>query len=214
VTSREFRDRVRKLAKKANVIVAPELIEPLEAYYRLLAKWNEKMNLTALPLQQLEDDTVERLLIEPLAAARFVPDSAVRWFDLGSGGGSPAIPLKLARRALHLTMIEAKARKAAFLREAVRALGLPTASVENVRFEALGDRRELRGKAAFVTVRAVRIDEPLVRVAQTLLTAGGSLILFSSDTPTIPDISQAFTLTQTSKLTSSSSTLAIFRRIA
>jgi 16S rRNA (guanine527-N7)-methyltransferase len=214
VTSREFRDRVRKLAKKADVIVASELIEPLEAYYRLLAKWNEKMNLTALPLRELDDETVDRLLIEPLAAARFVPDSPVRWFDLGSGGGSPAIPLKLARPALHLTMIEAKARKAAFLREAVRALGLPTASAENLRFEALGDRHELRGTAALVTVRAVRIDKPLVRVAQTLLTAGGSLLLFSSDAPIIPDISQAFALTQTSKLTSSLSTLTVFRRIA
>ena len=44
--------------------------------------------------------------------------------DVGSGGGSPAIPLKLAVPRLSLTMVEAKARKSAFLREAIRHLGL------------------------------------------------------------------------------------------
>src|SRR5207237_927848 len=144
VTSREFRDRVVKRAKKAAVTVAEELIEPLETYYRLLARWNDKINLTALPLRELADEAVDRLLIEPLAAARFVPDAPVQWFDLGSGGGSPAIPLKLARPAVWLTMIEGKARKAAFLREAVRALALEGAAVENDRFEAVAKRPALQ----------------------------------------------------------------------
>ena len=55
-----------------------------------------------------------------------LPDDAsdALWFDIGSGGGSPAIPLKLARPTLPLPMVESKTRKAVFLREAVRALGL------------------------------------------------------------------------------------------
>ena len=80
------------------------------------------MNLTALPLDPPTDETFDRLLIEPLAASRQVrADMASVWFDLGSGGGRPAIPLKIARQQLRLTMIESKERKSAFLREAARS---------------------------------------------------------------------------------------------
>ena len=48
--------------------------------------------------------------------------------DVGSGGGSPAIPLKLAAPAVALTMVEVKARKSAFLREAIRQLELDSTS--------------------------------------------------------------------------------------
>lgn len=209
MTSREFRNRVRKLAKRADVPVGPELLERLEIYYRLLAKWNEKINLTALPLNQLPEETVDRLLIEPLAASRFVANAPARWFDVGSGGGSPAIPLKLARPALHLTMIEAKARKAAFLREAVRTLALSETTVENERFESLAERAGVRGTAMVVTVRAVRVDKGLLRVAQTLLAAGGSLLLFSS-TPSAIDM-PGFVLAQAVRLTASAATLTILR---
>ena len=50
--------------------------------------------------------------------------------DIGSGGGSPAIPLKLATPGSALTMVEVKARKSAFLREAIRQLGLTDTQVE------------------------------------------------------------------------------------
>jgi 16S rRNA (guanine527-N7)-methyltransferase len=215
VTSREFHDRVLKRARKADLSVEEALIEPLEAYYRLLARWNAKINLTALPLRELADEAVDRLLIEPLAAARFVPDATVRWFDLGSGGGSPAVPLKLARPAAQLTMIEAKARKAAFLREAVRTLGLDGASVENDRFEAVAARPEMQGAAAVLTVRAVRIDARLIRTAQSLLSAAGSLLVFSSRQASGAGISATFSHVQALKLIpAGSSTLTIFRRVA
>ena len=85
MTSREFRERVIKRGKKADVQLTAPILEQLEAYYRLLARWNEKINLTALPLKDLTDQAVDRLLIEPLAAARYVPERALVWFDLGSG---------------------------------------------------------------------------------------------------------------------------------
>jgi 16S rRNA (guanine527-N7)-methyltransferase len=151
------------------------MLAPYEAYFRLLAQWNVKINLTGLPLQPPTDDTFDRLFIEPLAAAALVANVPGIWFDLGSGGGSPALPLKLVRPALALTLVESKTRKAAFLREVIRALKLPATDVANVRFEELADAAK---KADLVTVRAVRPDAALFNVSARLLKGGGRLLLF------------------------------------
>jgi 16S rRNA (guanine527-N7)-methyltransferase len=176
VTSREFKERLSRRARKARVRLPSEILAPYEAYFRLLAQWNVKINLTGLPLQPPTDETFDRLFIEPLAAAPLVPDAVGVWFDLGSGGGSPAFPLKLIRPALALTLVESKTRKAAFLREVVRVLKLPETDVANVRFEEL--EPGTHSAADLVTVRAVRPDAALFKVSGRLLKTGGRLLLF------------------------------------
>jgi len=200
VTSREFTERLARRARKANVEVPAEAIERLETYYHLLARWNERINLTSLPLRNPTDATFDRLFIEPLAAARFVPGTRINWFDLGSGGGSPALPLKLVRPTAHLTMIEAKTRKAAFLREAVRVLMLHGAIVQDVRFEFLGDRPEVVHSVDVVTVRAVRTNAALIGTAAKLLVPQGRLLLFADPSVAAPHTRGAFSCEQTAKL--------------
>jgi hypothetical protein len=78
-----------------------------------------------------------------------------------SGGGSPAIPLKLVEPALDLTLVESKARKAALLREVVRELGLIRTSVETSRFEELASRTRAEASAGLLTIRAVRLEPKL-----------------------------------------------------
>ena len=179
MTSLQFRDRLARRSRRAKAPLGLGMLEPLEAYFRLLAQWNAKINLTALPLEAPTDETFDRLLVEPLGAARQIPTHTPSvWFDLGSGGGSPAIPLKIARPALRLTMIESKERKSAFLREAIRALGLTDSCVETGRFEAASATAEFSGKADIVTVRAVKADTELFETARQLLKNGGRLLLF------------------------------------
>jgi 16S rRNA (guanine527-N7)-methyltransferase len=164
------------------------MLEPLEAYFRLLTQWNAKINLTALPLETPTDETFDRLLVEPLAAVKQIPPGTPRvWFDLGSGGGSPAIPMKIARPALRLTMIESKERKSAFLREAIRALGLVDTIVETGRFELSAATPEFAGAGDIVTVRAVKTDRELFETAGLLLKNDGQLLLFRPSHSATPD---------------------------
>ena len=72
-----------------------------------------------------------------------MPAKASTAIDIGSGGGSPAIPLTLAAPRLHMRMVESKTRKAVFLREVIRTLGLGRAEVDTSRFEELLTRPEL-----------------------------------------------------------------------
>jgi 16S rRNA (guanine527-N7)-methyltransferase len=179
VTSLEFRDRLARRTRRAKAPITLAMLEPLEAYFRLLAQWNAKINLTALPLDPTTDETFDRLLVEPLGAAKQIPTHTPSiWFDLGSGGGSPAIPLKIARPALNLTMIESKERKSAFLREVIRALGLVDTSVETGRFETVAAEPAFAGNADVVTVRAVKADAELFESAGRMLKDGGRLFLF------------------------------------
>lgn len=179
MTSLEFRDRLARRARRAKAPLTLSMLEPLEAYFRLLAHWNATINLTAFPLDAPTDEAIDRLLVEPLAAARQIPTHTPGvWVDLGSGGGSPAIPLKIARPALRLTMIESKERKSAFLREAIRALGLLEAAVETGRFETVSGRKEHLATADLATVRAVKADLALFQTAGRILKENGRLLRF------------------------------------
>ena len=178
MNAREFKDRLQRRAKRAGINVDTELSSQLETYYRLLATWNQKINLTALNLRDATDEAFDRLLVEPLVAARHVPTGAQRMMDVGSGGGSPAIPLALASRGLSLLMVESKTRKSVFLREAIRALDLRSADVATARFEELLTRPDLHETHDLVTIRAVRIESRVLLGLQAFLRPGGHLFLF------------------------------------
>jgi 16S rRNA (guanine527-N7)-methyltransferase len=177
MTSREFSDRVRRRARKADVPMPEPLLAGLEAYFRLLDAWNAKINLTALDLQRDPDKAVDRLLIEPLVAARYLDPATTSVIDIGSGGGSPAIPMKLGRPDLAFTLVEAKTRKCAFLREAGRHLSIDI-RVETARFEMLLTRPEFHEAFGTCTMRAVRVESKVLMNLQAFLKTGGQFLLF------------------------------------
>jgi 16S rRNA (guanine527-N7)-methyltransferase len=174
VAARDFRTRLVRRATKAGLPLSSDLAASLTAYYELLARWNRKINLTALTDP---DAAIDRLLLEPLVAARFLPFSTARLLDVGSGGGSPAIPLKLAAPGLSLVMVEVKVRKSAFLREAVRQLDLD-AIVETSRYEELLARPELYEAFDAVSIRAVRTEPRTLMTLQAFLRPSGTMMLF------------------------------------
>ena len=178
MTSREFKDRLGRRARRAGVTLAPALTEQLEAYFRLLATWNTKINLTGLKLSEISPDALDRLLIEPVVAAKYVPSRASRMLDVGSGGGSPAIPLALAVPNTRLLMVESKTRKSVFLREAVRVLELKDAEVATARFEELLARPDLHEAHDLVTIRAVRVEPRVLGTLQAFAKPGGQIFLF------------------------------------
>ena len=181
LTTRELQQRLRKRLRRATIVVSSETLQALETYYRLLSRWNQRINLTALPLDNAPDSTLDRLIVEPLLAARVLPSSTAFVIDVGSGGGSPAIPLRLAVPGLSMVMIESKTRKAVFLREIVRELGLERTVVEAARAEQLLPRPELNEAADVITLRAVRVEARLFKTLQAFLKPGGQVFLFRSD---------------------------------
>lgn len=179
VTSAEgqLAERLRKLGERTRLALDGEKWARLGAYADLLFRWNERMNLTAL---DGGDGGLERLIIEPLRAAVYVPRGSRSMMDIGSGGGSPAIPMKIGRPEVMLRMVESRARKAAFLRQTVRELDLSGVAVENCRYEALGGRKDLREEHEALTVRGVRFDSQVAAQLQEFVGSGGVLLVFRS----------------------------------
>jgi 16S rRNA (guanine527-N7)-methyltransferase len=175
-----FREKLAKRAKKGGLTLSLDQFSALEAYFQLLKKWNQRVSLTSLPLEAEADEALDRLLVEPAVAAKYLPNPVAAILDIGSGGGSPAIPLKLLSPGSSLVMVESKTRKASFLREAVRHLNLKRVSIEASRFEALLIRPEFHEAADVVTVRAVRTEKKFLIGVQPFLKADGLLYLFRS----------------------------------
>jgi 16S rRNA (guanine527-N7)-methyltransferase len=151
--------------------------EALGAYFSLLLRWNAKINLTGL---STVEEAIDRILLEPISAAAVIGSGTASLIDIGSGGGSPAIPLRIVRPNLKVWMVESKGRKAAFLRECVRELGLTDVFVENARAEELLTRPALTESMDYASVRAVRLDARLLNTMQAFVRPGGSLLLFGT----------------------------------
>lgn len=188
MSAKRLRERIARRGKNVGLDVAGPLLDGLEAYYLELARWNRKINLTAFQLDDDgSDDAVDRLLIEPVAAARHIPASAKSLMDIGSGGGSPAVPMKLARPDLTLTMVEVKVRKSVFLRQIARQLQLTKTDVENSRFEELLARPALHENFDALSIRAVKLDGSKLMSLQAFIKPGGYLFNFAGGSdPFVP----------------------------
>jgi 16S rRNA (guanine527-N7)-methyltransferase len=150
----------------------------VEAYFQLLSFWNKKINLTGFDLYEPTDRAIDRLICEPIAAESHFPSGALAWLDVGSGGGSPAIPIKIVRPQSPLTMVEMRGRKAAFLREACRELDLSQVAVRDRRFQDLASEPSFQHSVSVITIRAVRGDLSIVDGVRRMLRQDGSVLLF------------------------------------
>lgn len=168
-------DRCAGVAERIQVLVAdaglnplaPELARRFEEYLSLLIRWNARTNLTAI---RDVEGILSRHFVESIACAQALPSGARTLLDFGSGAGFPGIPIALCRPEIVVTLAESQGKKAAFLREAVRVLGL-SAKVSAQRAELL------RVQFDCVTLRAVDRMQQAVEAASILVSPGGWLVL-------------------------------------
>lgn len=141
------------------------LADRFAAYLALLVRWNARVNLTAI---RDEEGILSRHFVESIACARALPAGIETLLDFGSGGGFPGIPIALCRAEIAVTLAESQGKKAAFLQEAVRVLGLAT-KVHSQRAELLPTQFDC------VTLRAVDRMHEAVSAASRLVAPGGWL---------------------------------------
>ena len=158
---------------------ADALAPPLLAYLALLARWNRTYNLTAIrePRQMVPLHLLDSLAMHAHVAT--LARSGAMLADLGTGPGLPGIPLAIANPALRVTLVESNGKKARFLREAVRQLGLGNARVAESRAEALDEP----GAYDALTARALATLPDIIEVGGHLLKPGGALLAMKGVVP-------------------------------
>jgi 16S rRNA (guanine527-N7)-methyltransferase len=146
-----------------------------DVYRDLLITESARYNLTALR----DSEKIEQrhfgeslALLDAIERAGGFGSPAI---DVGTGAGFPGVPLKIARPELQLTLLEATAKKAAFLEKLVSALGLDGVTIVNARAEELGHDPAHRGQYALVLARAVAPLRVLVELTLPFLQQGGCL---------------------------------------
>ncbi len=175
-----FHDVLRDGLATMGLDLSRTQLHALDAYVRLLLAWTDAINLTAIrePAAVARDH-----LLDSLSAVALLRETgARRILDLGSGGGLPGIPIGIALPAAHVLLVESIAKKAAFLRTAVRAIGADR------RIEVAAERAEAlaspgRGRDSFdaVTVRGVAGLPELIELSFPLLRIGGQVIAWKRE---------------------------------
>lgn len=160
-------ERVAQLRKATGADVSRETCDALAAFETHFRRWNARINLVApSTLPELWD----RHILDS-AQILALSGSAVRFLDLGSGGGFPALVVALlvkGRANAHVAMVESNGKKAAFLRDCITRFELP-ASVHACRIEQAPGRVEM---PQIVTARALSALDPLFGFAAPWLEAG------------------------------------------
>jgi 16S rRNA (guanine527-N7)-methyltransferase len=140
-------------------------------YLSLFVRWNKKLNLSSV---RDEEGIISRHLVESIAVAQSLPDDIATLLDFGSGAGLPGIPIALCHPRVAVTLAESQMKKAAFLQEAVRVLGI-SAKVHADRAETLNELFDC------VTLRAVEKMPKAVAAAVKLVAPQGWLALMTTD---------------------------------
>ena len=163
------RDHIGALLAPYTAHLPAETLEKLEVYLMLLLRWNQKTNLTAVRDPEM---LVQRQIGESLFAGRLL-NGAETLLDFGSGAGFPGIPLQLLQPGLKVTLAESQGKKASFLREAVRTLGID-AEVWSNRVEAMPAERTFD----IVALRAVDHTEAMLPVAEKRVKDNGAMLRY------------------------------------
>ena len=143
----------------------------IQRYAELLLDWNRRVNLTgARTLEQVLAQIAEG---DPLLAVVWA--GVGRVIDIGSGGGLPAVPLAVAMPDVQFTLLEANARKCAFLEYVAANLGLSNVAVAAGRAEELGRRPALREQFDRAISRAAAPPAVLLELALPFVKPGGDL---------------------------------------
>lgn len=167
-------------AAAIGIRLGPAELDRFATYHREILLWNRRINLVS---ERSAQEIVIRHFLDSLTPAPFLdrPDGAL--IDLGSGGGFPGIPLRIALPGLHLSLVEASRKKSSFLSHAVRTLRLDGVQVIRKRVEELTAGEAFAGRFDTLISRAAFKLPDLIRTASFFLKPGGQLIAMKGPDP-------------------------------
>lgn len=167
---------MKKIFDSFNIKLSEKQLEQFEKYYEILIDYNEKFNITAIT--EKEEVIVKHFVDSILGVDKIKGYSLI---DVGSGGGFPAIPIKIMKPEIKLSLLEATGKKCEFLKAVIRELNLENVEVINNRAETLAKVNLYRESFDVCTARAVARLNTLLEYCMPFVKVGGEFVAYKGD---------------------------------
>ena len=169
----EYKALLSDCCMQMGVPLSEQQTEQFMTYLSLLLEWNERMNLTAITEKR---DVVLKHFADCLSLIPAIPSwDGLRVIDVGTGAGFPGIPIKIARPAVEMTLLDSLQKRIGFLEEVVEQLGLDSVSCIHSRAEDGGQNPVYREQYDFCVSRAVANLAVLSEYCLPFVKIGGRL---------------------------------------
>jgi len=167
----------KKFGSLFQITLSDEAIQKFWIYTNLLLEWNKRIHLVSK--KDASTDRIIRHFVDSLSIFRAIdfPDN-INILDIGSGAGFPAIPIKIVREDVNLTLVESIHKKALFLRKLCEVLRLRNTCIINQRAEKILEQGNLENNFDLVTAKALGDIEITAHLGTPFLKAGGLLVAY------------------------------------
>lgn len=176
-------DSLSSGASRLGLTLSAAQRDQFETYYRELTDWNRRANLTAITAYEevlvnhfLDALTVALVWQPPSGTVQPPASGTVRVIEVGSGGGVPGVPLRIVFPEIRLTLLEATAKKTAFLRHLTERLGLDDVETVVGRAEQVAHDERFRETFDLVLARGVAPMPALAELTLPFAAAGGIVV--------------------------------------
>lgn len=165
-------DLMRELTR-CGIPWSSEVVDKLSAYYAVMSKWNLHTNLTTITEPR---DFIIKHICDSVYPLHYYDFANKTLIDVGSGAGFPGLPLKIFCPDLNLYLLDASAKRVAFLRHCCAQLAL-NVEIQHGRAEELG-RDWGRERFDIAVTRAVANLAVISEYCLPLLRIGGSFLAY------------------------------------
>lgn len=167
---------MRNLFEKFGISISDEQLNKFDKYYQLLVFYNQKFNITAIT--EKEEAYKKHFIDSILGVDRLCGQTLI---DVGSGGGFPALPNKIMKEDLKVTLLEATGKKCEFLKTVVSELNLSNVTVINGRAEDIAKDINYRESFDLCTARAVARLNTLCEYCMPFVKVNGTFVAYKGD---------------------------------
>ncbi len=166
-------EKLKKYAESFGVVLDEKALERFDIYGRLLAEWNEKINLTAITDPE---GIALKHFADSLSVLKYCKiGEGASLIDVGTGAGFPGLALLIARPDIKLTLLDSTKKKLGVIEDILSNIGL-SAELLHSRAEEAGQKADFREKFDFATARAVANLRELSEYCLPFVKKGGSFI--------------------------------------
>ena len=166
---------MEKLFVEKDINITKKQVDNFLSYYETLVFYNSMFNITAITEKE---EVYKKHFIDSVLGLDKIKGNSL--LDIGSGGGFPAIPIKIMNENIHLTMMDATLKKCEFLKTVCRELGLENVTVINGRAEEYAFKEGFRESFDHVSARAVARLNILSEYCLPFVKIGGQFISYKS----------------------------------